>query len=137
MTMSHRRFEHLRVGDALKLQPLRVPPEWHKTPVKYRYSPGVLDRLLERAKDQGHKCAICEIREPGGRWPVFKMDHCHGTGFVRSMLCHGCNTTIPSTAASARRLADYLEFWESMFAFYEQGGGSVPGYLTELQRCRE
>jgi hypothetical protein len=144
--MSHRRFENLRTGNTLKLPPLRVPAQWHKPPFKYRSSPGVLVRLLEREKDQGYKCAICKIPEPGGKHGVFNMDHCHVTGFVRSMLCHRCNIAIPpwadavvlrlasqrlkksgsDFAASVERLADYLEFWESMFAFYEQGGGPVP-----------
>lgn len=82
-----RRFENLRVGDALMLPPLRVPAHWHKTPFRYRSSPGVLVRLREREKDQGHKCAICKISKPGVRFGVFNMDHCHDTGFVRSMLC--------------------------------------------------
>ena len=55
-------FENLRVGDTLILPPLRVPAQWHKTP--FSYLKGVLVRLLEREKDQGHKCATAGTPSP-------------------------------------------------------------------------
>jgi hypothetical protein len=117
MTLTYRQFENLRVGDALILPPLRVPPQWHKTPILYRRQ--VLARLQERERDQGHRCAICKTSEPGGKHGNLNMDHCHDCGFVRSMLCHRCNFVRPDCVADAERLAAYLRFWESMFAFYE------------------
>lgn len=41
--------------------------------------------------EQNNSCAICGIKEPGGRgnWHV---DHNHTTGKVRGLLCHKCNT---------------------------------------------
>jgi Recombination endonuclease VII len=157
--VNHSRFENLRVGDALIPPPLRVPPQWHKTPFKYRASPGVLARLRERERDQGHKCAICQTTEPGGKHQAFNMDHCHVTGFVRSMLCLMCNIAIPPWAdavvtrlasqrlkqshlrnsrpdlvAHVEKLADYLEFWESMFASYEQAISDKPDKRGQARR---
>jgi Recombination endonuclease VII len=128
---------------------LRVPPERCLSPYSYRSKPDVHDRLQRRWEDQGRKCAICETTEPGGKHRTFIMDHCHDTGFVRSMLCNRCNIAIPpwadavvtrlacqrlkkpcaelaprvkelraNRAARVERLACYLEFWESMFAYY-------------------
>jgi hypothetical protein len=38
-------------------------------------------------------CALCRSPEPGGKgdWHV---DHCHETGKVRGLLCHGCNIAL-------------------------------------------
>lgn len=42
---------------------------------------------------QEHKCAICRSPDPGGRGS-FHVDHCHSTGRIRGLLCHGCNVSI-------------------------------------------
>ena len=49
----------------------------------------------ELAEKQGHKCAICAA--PTGsnaRKDRLAVDHHHGTGRVRGLLCHRCNTAI-------------------------------------------
>jgi hypothetical protein len=42
---------------------------------------------------QGNRCKICRTDKPGrtGSWCV---DHCHGTGDVRGILCHDCNLAL-------------------------------------------
>jgi hypothetical protein len=40
---------------------------------------------------QGGACAIC--KQPPTRRPLF-VDHCHTTGKVRGLLCHGCNAAL-------------------------------------------
>lgn len=48
------------------------------------------DQIL---KEQGGGCAICRAKENGvGR--LLYVDHCHGSGRVRGILCHNCNSGI-------------------------------------------
>lgn len=58
---------------------------------------------------QGSKCKICLSTDPGS--PQWHTDHCHTTGQVRGILCHGCNIGLggfkDNTAALARAI-DYL-----------------------------
>src|ERR1700744_270812 len=53
----------------------------------YGITPEQYDAILE---GQGNACASCGSDTPGGhgKW---NLDHCHDTGDVRGILCHGCN----------------------------------------------
>lgn len=42
---------------------------------------------------QGGKCPLC-FGELIGAWREPPIDHCHTTGKVRGVLCHGCNTSL-------------------------------------------
>ncbi|RDI65760.1 endonuclease VII domain-containing protein [Nocardia pseudobrasiliensis] len=58
--------------------------------------------------DQGGVCAICA--EPAEDVPLV-VDHQHGSGQVRGLLCHGCNTGIgllKDNPATLLRAAAYL-----------------------------
>ena len=55
---------------------------------RYGLAPGEYEKMLD---DQDGRCAICGV-EPGAR--PLSVDHCHETGVVRGLLCHGCNTGI-------------------------------------------
>lgn len=59
---------------------------------RYRLRPADLTTMLA---DQGGVCAICS--EAPHR-PV--VDHCHETGSVRGILCHGCNIKLHSVEDS-------------------------------------
>lgn len=62
-------------------------------------------------KAQGGVCAICASPDSGGSKPGahFAVDHDHGTGRVRGLLCRACNTAIgllkedPATIRDAAR----------------------------------
>lgn len=52
---------------------------------------GLTESEVESLKQkQAGKCAIC-AKELTGR---FCVDHCHGTGKVRGLLCHRCNSCL-------------------------------------------
>lgn len=54
---------------------------------KYGISPEEFDSMLAA---QDGKCAICGTDKPKGRGR-FHVDHHHGTGKVRALLCGDCN----------------------------------------------
>lgn len=63
---------------------------WYNVKQRYGITREQWELLFER---QGRRCAICRTDTPGGRgkrrgWHV---DHDHGTGQVRGLLCYGCN----------------------------------------------
>jgi hypothetical protein len=60
----------------------------HKRKNGYHLPVGGYDRLFAQ---QGGQCAICGTDQPGGRYVRLLVDHCHRTGKVRGLLCHGCN----------------------------------------------
>lgn len=49
--------------------------------------------LIERIETHSGKCDICGA--PGdGRWGELSIDHCHGSGMYRGMLCSSCNRAL-------------------------------------------
>lgn len=50
---------------------------------------------------QGGVCAAC--KHPPGRSRLF-VDHCHKTGKVRALLCHGCNAALGLLLESPERI---------------------------------
>jgi hypothetical protein len=85
--------------------------EWRRTPAGKRYIAKNLEKFRDcrrryklKAKygiteedykrllfQQNGRCAICQTEKPGGKWPVFHVDHDHKTGAVRGLLCVRCN----------------------------------------------
>ncbi len=60
---------------------------------RYGIDQSTYNALLER---QGGVCAICGItpKPPGRIRHALCVDHCHSTGAVRGLLCHGCNKDV-------------------------------------------
>lgn len=57
---------------------------------------------------QGHACAVCGTRRPGGHgWCV---DHDHVSGIVRGILCPNCNTGIGHLGDDAERVEKALAY---------------------------
>lgn len=70
---------------------------------KYGISVVEYDEMMLR---QGGMCAICD--KEGG----LTVDHCHDTGRVRGLLCHGCNMLIGHAredSAVLERSAAYVQ----------------------------
>ena len=62
--------------------------------LKQRFGVG-LEWYEEQFKKQGYSCAICGVNKnktTGTRkfWN-FSVDHCHGSGKIRGILCNNCN----------------------------------------------
>jgi hypothetical protein len=75
---------------------------------KYGISSEKFEEILE---EQGKKCKICGCQESGLR--RFHVDHCHETGLIRGILCHGCNTGLGAFKEDPSRLRkafEYLKF---------------------------
>lgn len=86
------------------------------------YSRSELDRQASRAykygitaedfkrmyKEQNGKCKIC-CEEPATKRGLH-VDHCHETGKVRGLLCHGCNVALGSFKDNINLLEKAIEY---------------------------
>ena len=76
-----------------------------------------LNEYNEMMEKQDGKCSICGTDEPGGRKSgrgggadVFVVDHCHDTGKVRGLLCHGCNRAMGLLGDNIQTLQSMVEY---------------------------
>lgn len=60
-------------------------------------------------KNQSGLCAICG-GPPAGRWSRLHVDHDHGTGEVRGLLCFSCNTLLGCAKDDPRILEKAIEY---------------------------
>lgn len=78
------------------------------------------DEFLEKLLEQGRRCAICRVREPGGRgdWHV-DHDHscCEGVKScgrcVRGLLCARCNVGLGYFEDSTERMEVAIQYLKS------------------------
>lgn len=87
---------------------------WHSRDALERwasrnYKYGVTkDFLLDLYSKQDGKCAVC------GQVPTttrgLHIDHCHATGKVRGLLCHGCNVALGNFKDSRELLQKAIEY---------------------------
>jgi hypothetical protein len=59
---------------------------------------------------QNHKCAICGIDEKEAVKQKLFVDHCHTTGKVRELLCHGCNAGLGLMKESIQTLTKAIAY---------------------------
>jgi hypothetical protein len=65
----------------------------HRRRQHYKYKYGLTPEAYQALLDsQNGACAIC-LKTSNGKLPLC-VDHCHTTGTVRGILCHGCNRAI-------------------------------------------
>lgn len=75
-----------------KTRPKRTYPYRREEYLKSTYGISLedFDRMFD---EQNGRCAICPRElQRGGK--MTHVDHCHKTGKVRGLLCHGCNTSL-------------------------------------------
>jgi hypothetical protein len=74
-----------------------------------------IDQYWAMHRQQDGKCDICkqpEVSKRAGAIKNLAIDHCHKSGKIRSLLCHGCNTAIGllrEDLKSAEALLNYLK----------------------------
>ena len=74
-------------------QRLENPDSYKDTELKSKYGIGLDDYYMLLGL-QGGGCAICGSVDPKFNRRFFCIDHDHGTGKVRGLLCHTCNLGI-------------------------------------------
>lgn len=75
---------------------------------KFGITPEQYNTLLEQ---QNHNCAICGGGDKGGR--RLSVDHCHGCGEIRGLLCGNCNSAIGQLGDDPQMLRDAISYLES------------------------
>ena len=70
----------------------------------------VFDSLCE---NQDGKCAICGVSGEESIYKSLYVDHCHGTGNIRGLLCFNCNVAIGHFRDDINRLTSAISYLES------------------------
>lgn len=113
-------YERLRVANSPRAQQKAVERNrrWRqRNPAEHRdrrYRRKYQFSLVEWTAmflSQGSACAICGTGIPGNRagWAT---DHCHRTGKVRGILCHGCNVALGAVKDNPVVLAKLIRYLE-------------------------
>jgi hypothetical protein len=86
--------------------------DWLDRWASRNYKYGVTkEHLIELYQKQNGKCAICN-EEPSTQRGLH-VDHCHDSGKVRGLLCHGCNTALGSFKDNPDLLTKAIEYIRS------------------------
>jgi hypothetical protein len=86
----------------------------HNLMKRYGIEESDYERMLV---DQGGACKICGSTNPrtsGRKNNYFCIDHCHSTGKVRGLLCHGCNIGLGSFEDDVGRLVSAIHYLEGV-----------------------
>ncbi len=92
---------------------------------KYGMTLADYDRMFD---EQGGVCAICEKPRPEER--TLHVDHDHGTGVVRGLLCFRCNNALGDFDEQYelfRKAADYLDRDDGLAALVRARVGALGG----------
>lgn len=83
---------------------------------------------------QGGKCALCRL-------PVKRacLDHDHGTGAVRGVLCSGCNACLGKLENSYKRygVQNLFAFCNGLAAYLQQHAFNITGFVHPLHKTDE
>ena len=86
--------------------------DWLDRWASRNYKYGVTkEYLIELYQKQEGKCAICE-KEPSTQRGLH-VDHCHDSGKVKGLLCHGCNTALGSFKDNPNLLTKAIKYIRS------------------------
>ena len=108
---------------------------------RYGLTPEQFKDLLNKQKN---KCPVCDTQFSEENSP--RIDHCHGSGWVRGLLCGTCNSGIGllrDDAVMVQKAADYLISYAvpTEFNFYAHKESARKGWTEftseDLQRRKE
>ena len=86
--------------------------DWLDRWASRNYKYGVTkEYLIELYQEQDGKCAICA--EVPSTQRGLHVDHCHESGKVRGLLCHGCNVALGSFKDNPDLLTKAIEYIRS------------------------
>lgn len=89
-----------RTTEYQKKQSAEKKREWH---LRHKYGLEI-DQYKALQESQNFCCAICNERKD------LVVDHCHGNGHVRGLLCFECNVGLGMFKDSATRLVKAIEY---------------------------
>ncbi len=84
----------------------------HKFKARYGITVEERDALVAA---QGGRCRICQEEKP------LHVDHCHGSGKVRGMICHQCNVLLGNAKDRPDILRAAIEYLEAQNADEDPG----------------
>ena len=90
---------------------------------RYGLEEGEFEAML---KSQDGVCKICKRPETTGRWRTLSVDHCHGTGVVRGLLCRECNLAVAMLEKHWDRVDLMKAYVEEFRVISEQAGTQAP-----------
>lgn len=84
---------------------------------KLKFNYGITeDEYTSMLAQQNGVCAICKCAETAksnaGYVKNLAVDHCHSTGKIRGLLCHGCNTAIGKLKDDIELLNNAIKYLE-------------------------
>ena len=72
------------------------------------------DSFFELYHAQNESCAICGLHNDDSKYVRnLHIDHCHETGLVRGLLCHGCNTGLGAFSDDVKLLEEAVKYLKS------------------------
>ena len=89
--------------------------EWRRFVERLREKRITLDQFHSKAESQDFLCAICQASEVGRKnsSALLYIDHDHGTGHIRGLLCHHCNDALG-------KFKDDIELLEKAIAYLKR-----------------
>lgn len=102
--------DEIKAKQAARVRKRRAedPVHFRKTRQKHAYgiTPAQYDAMFA---EQGQACAICKIElDPHAK--STHVDHCHTSGRVRGILCHGCNSGLGGFRDNSMSLLAAIEY---------------------------
>lgn len=103
-----KKAKEYRARNAEKVREMK--PHWARK-TAYGIEREEYEKLLS---DQKERCAICYGVNKDGK--ALGVDHDHGTGRIRGLLCNTCNRSLGllhDNIEVLKKAIKYLEFWKS------------------------